>query len=319
MLRVDCYRFFQLGQRIHPLTAIKDEELLVNVWFDLFQAKSDLNSFFQTFPLRISRDLATKLYSALTALVPDDFTGTEFGNEADGWTAVGHRGFVIRQAATNLETVLAAELNNFDTYFVSQKGSFSTPDLIEHAEIMLPDGIRSQLSKDAVEDFRLAGRCLAFNLGTAAAFHIARATEEVIRKYYTLVVGTVPPVKMRSWGVYHKNLIKCKKSNSKVLGWLDHIKDEYRNPVLHPDETVTPDGALVFINACSSLIIMMVTEIARLQAAAASEAEEAQLKLVIPEENHDPAIAALTGEFTTGLKGLLGSIRPSNEEDSVGV
>ncbi|NYF50099.1 hypothetical protein [Tunturiibacter gelidoferens] len=181
---------------------------------------------------------------------------------------------------------------------------------------MLPDGIRSQLSKDAVDDFRQAGRCLAFNLGTAAAFHIARATEDVIRKYYTVVVGTVPPVKMRSWGVYHKNLSKCAKSNSKVLGWLDHIKDEYRNPVLHPDETVTPDGALVFINACSSLIITMVTEIARLQAIATAEAEEAQLKLAIPEENHDQAIAAITEGYN---RGLLGGIRPSDEENPLGL
>lgn len=43
------------------------------------------------------------------------------------------------------------------------------------------------------------------------------------------------------------------------------------------DENVTPDAALVYINACSSLIIMMVTEMIRLKES------EAQLKLAIQE------------------------------------
>ncbi|MEO6815628.1 MAG: hypothetical protein ABI177_02910 [Edaphobacter sp.] len=277
MLRVDCYQFYKLGQRIHPFTVIKDDDLVRDVWFEIYQAKQYLNDFFQTFPLRISRDPATRLFEALSQAVPDDLSQLDTGGGDEEWKKVAHYAFQIRQAATDLETVLAAELNNFDTYFVSQKGSFSTPDLIQRAEIMLPEVTRKYLDDTAIEDFRQAGRCLAFNLGTAASFHIARATEVVVRSYYALVIGSLPAVKMRNWGAYHKNLSKSQKANKKVLGWLDHIKDEYRNPVLHPEEIVTPDAALVFINACCSLIILMASEIQRLKS------DEAQLPLIIPE------------------------------------
>lgn len=305
MLRVDCFQFFKLGQRIHPLTAMKDEDLVSFAWFEIYQTKQVLNEFFQTFPLRISRDPAKKLYEALNRIVPEDLVELDLGSAEEGWKKIGFRGFAVRQSATDLETILAAELNNFDTYFVSQKGSFSTPDLIEHAEIMLPEGIRRHLSPNAIEDFRQSGRCLAFNLGTAAAFHIARATEDVIRSYYAIVVGKLPTVKMRSWGTYYANLKRCPKASGKVLGWLDHIKDEYRNPVLHPEEIVIPDAALVYINACSSLIIMMVTEMVRLNES------EAQLKLAIQEVPLDPAIAALGAAFD--------SVRSGNEENPLGL
>jgi hypothetical protein len=289
---------------------MQDEALVKDVWFDIYSVKSLLNEFFQTFPLRISRDPATKLFQLFAQIVPEDITQTDMGTAEAGWTDIGYRGFNIRQAAANLETVLAAELNNFDTYFVSQKGSFSTPDLIDHAEIMLSEGIRSHLSINAIEDFRQAGRCLAFDLGTAASFHIARSTEDVIRAYYALVLGKIPGVKMRSWGTYHKNLSKSPKASKKVLGWLDHIKDEYRNPVLHPDETVSPDAALVFINACSALVILMVTEMIKLKQ------EEAQLNLALPEAPDDPALAALSHAFTSGM---FNAVRPGDEEDPLGL
>jgi hypothetical protein len=303
MLRVDCFRFYQLGQRLSPLSSLANDALVRDVWFDLWRAKNDLDQFFIPFPLRISSQPATKLYGAILAVVPEDMSEVVYDDKDGNPVALTYRAHTIREAAKEFEAVLAAELATYDTYHVSQKGSFSTPDLIDRADIMLPEGIRTHLSDNAIEDFRQAGRCLAFNLGTAASFHIARSAEEVIRSYYALVIGKVPTVKMRSWGTYHKNLSKNAKSSKKVLGWLEHIKDEYRNPVLHPDEKVSPEAALVFINACSSLIIMMVTEMVRLKES------EAQLKLAITEAQHDPAIPALGA--------AIDAIRSNDEENSL--
>ena len=117
------------------------------------------------------------------------------------------------------------------------------------------------LSPEALEDIRQAGRCLAFNLGTAAAFHIVRCTETFIWKYYELVVGHLPAVKVRNWGTYVRNLTSCGKADAKVIGWITQIKDQYRNPVLHPDEVIGPDDALEFINACISLMMCIAREL----------------------------------------------------------
>lgn len=273
MLRVDCFDFYKLGHFVHPLTKLPDNALLTDTWIDLYFAKNEINTFFITFPLKTSRNPALHLYQALTAIIPDDFTQLVL-KDSDGnprimtYTEANS----IRDAARELETVLKAELNGWDAYFVSQKGAFSTSDLINKAESMLPESAQTYLSAEAREDIRQSGRCLAFSLGTAAAFHIVRATETFIWKYYEAVVGHLPVVKMRNWGAYSKNLRATGKADSKVIGWLDQIRDEYRNPVLHPDEVVTADDALEFINACLSLMSSIGRALTKIQAIKALEA-----------------------------------------------
>jgi hypothetical protein len=255
MLRVDCYDFYKLGIQVHPLTLLADDISLNDAWIVLYLAKSELNTFFSIFPLKTSRNPALVLYEGIKELIPDDFSHVRFSDE-DGKPRVLSFSDLnsIRTAAKEFETVLKAELNRWDAFFVSQKGAYSTADLIHQAETMLPsEAARALLSPEATEDVRQAGRCLAFNLGTAAAFHMVRATETFIWKYYEAVIGTLPPVKVRNWGTYSRNLTKCGKADTRVVGWLDHIRLEYRNPVLHPQEVVTPDGALEFMNACISL------------------------------------------------------------------
>jgi hypothetical protein len=256
MLRVDCYDFYKLGVQIHPLTFLADDATLNDAWISLYFGKQELNTFFSTFPLKTSRNPANELYAALVEIVPDDISHVRFSDD-DGNPRV--LTFVetsrVRNAAKEFETVLKAELNGWDAFFVSQKGAYSTTDLITRAESLIPsESTRKFLSPEALEDIRQAGRCLAFNLGTAAAFHIARCTETFIWKYYELIVGRLPPVKMRNWAAYIRNLNACGNVDSKVIGWMTQIKDQYRNPVLHPNESVSPDDALEFINACISLM-----------------------------------------------------------------
>ncbi len=226
-----------------------------DVWLELYWAKNEIKSFFNIFPLKTSLSPGRTLYQALLAIVPDDFSLIKLQDEEGNPQVLSSgQAFSIREAVNEFETVLKAELSGWDAYFVSQKGAFSTSDLIDGAETMLVESARSLLSKEALEDIRQTGRCLAFNLGTAAAFHVVRATETFIWKYYEEVVGNLPPVKMRNWGAYIRNLEKTGKADNKIIGWMKQIKDEYRNPVLHPNETVSPDDALEFINACLSLM-----------------------------------------------------------------
>jgi len=79
----------------------------------------------------------------------------------------------------------------------------------------------------------------------------------MIRKYYSHAVGTLPKVKMRNWGAYIKNLQKAG-ADTRVVGFLDHIKENYRNPVLHPEESLSPEDTQVLLGVCISAIVMMV-------------------------------------------------------------
>jgi len=46
-----------------------------------------------------------------------------------------YEAYNIRTAASEFETVFAAELATFDTYIVSKKGIYSTADLIDRADM----------------------------------------------------------------------------------------------------------------------------------------------------------------------------------------
>lgn len=285
MLRVDCYHFYALAVKIHPLINLNVQGALADEWFMLFEARQELFQFFNIFPLTTSQPPARTLVDSINRVIPIDVSTIRFNSDSGERITINYfEGHAIQQAAAELESVLKAELAGWDAFYVSQKGAFNTTELMQRAETMVPEPGRSYLTQKALSDFRQAGMCLAFNLGTAACFHVARATEEMIREYYKAIVGELPTVKQRNWGAYHRNLNKCGQADTKVLAWLKHITEEYRNPVLHPDEMLSVDGAIEFINACNSLITCM----ARALIDRGIKSESEREKELLPNSEDDP-------------------------------
>lgn len=87
-------------------------------------------------------------------------------------------------------------------------------------------------------DFQQAGRCIAFELPTAAAFHILRATEGCLRFYYERMVKS-GRIKGRMWGPIVNDLRKrnITKKNETLNNHLDNIRASFRNPTQHPEAT----------------------------------------------------------------------------------
>jgi hypothetical protein len=193
-----------------------------------------------------------------------------------------HEAYNVRNSLRTFETVLGADLESLSTYFASRKLGYDTRVLIENASDLLPSGLQP-MPDETIQEFKQLGKCVAFDIPTAAGFHIIRATESVIRKYYEAVIGSPPKPKMRNWGTYIKNL-NHSGADKKITGFLDHIRENYRNPVLHPEETLTSEEAQVLLGVCTSAIIMMVNAINKIEAeqfineaaeaAQATEAEE---------------------------------------------
>ena len=258
MQRVNEFNFYDLATQIHPLTEIGTSEVKYgDVFFQWFQARDALNQMFRQRPLTVSLSAANELYDSITEFVPEKWPeaigrlGTPEDRDMEGWEVSK-----ISEAAKKFETVLAAECQVLDTYFVSKKGAYSTADLVERAHICF-GAMAAKLPDQAKSDFDQAGKCMAFDLPTACAFHIVRGSEAVIRKYYEQVTGKAPKVKMRNWGAYIKNLQKAG-ADTRVVGFLDHIKENYRNPVLHPEESLSPEDTQVLLGVCISAIVMMV-------------------------------------------------------------
>jgi hypothetical protein len=262
MKRVNEFELYELAAKIHPLTTLQVPMKFSKVWVDWWFARSALNTILTLRPLTVSTEAAKKLYGAISEVLPEKWDELVF--PSDPSTEEDIRPWqvsAVMEAAKEFETVLAAECRVLDTYFVSKKGVYSTADLVDHAHHHFPDTIQGELPDQTKSDFDQAGKCMAFDLPTAAAFHLLRGAESVLRKYYEqLVPGEKKAVpKMRNWGVYIK-LLHEHGAESKVTSLLTHLKDSYRNPVLHPEENYTEERIQVLFGVCVSAIVMMIEE-----------------------------------------------------------
>ena len=272
MQRVNVFQFYRLGHVVHALSTTKEGSKVKEVYYRLSSAQMWLEYLLQDqlVPLGVARPACLTLLEAVKNILkppaPNSFVEPEESAPSLDMerTIDPMEAFNITNDVQTFETVLGAQLQSLSTYFVSRKLAYETPLLIEEAETLLPEDIRKEVP-EAIQDLQQAGKCIAFEIPTAAGFHIIRATEAVIRKYYTASVGKPPKMKMRNWGTYIKNLATAK-ADARVTGFVDHIRETYRNPVLHPEETLTPQDAQVLLGVCVSAIVLMVSAMKTIQA-----------------------------------------------------
>ena len=115
----------------------------------------------------------------------------------------------------------------------------------------------------ATRDIREAGKCLAFDLGTAAGFHIARAVESVVLQYLNILC----PQALENLSDGDKNLGKyvglARKhgADEKVCASLDQFRLLHRNPLMHPDESIDVEEAMILLAIASSAIFGIMLDI----------------------------------------------------------
>lgn len=160
-------------------------------------------------------------------------------------------------------TALLAELGVLPTYFVSQKEGFDTLTLLDNGPALFPLSLKAK-APEAVFDAAETGKALAFELATAVGFHVFRALEAVLRRYYTEVSKGAPAPKVRSIGVYVRAMQKLKVGDPKILAALDQIKDLHRNPLVHPEAVLNMDAAVALVGIARSAIGAMLNELPEL-------------------------------------------------------
>lgn len=264
MLRVNEFQLYELAIHIHPLTMVNQDVKYSQVWTAWTQAKEALQSLFKQRSLEVCFGIANELYNELGKFVPDDWNDAfaKFPPDLSTEQPLGWGVFSIRNAAERFETIISAELSNSDTYWISPKGTHKTSVLLQFAHLELPPSVVKEMP-EVKGDFDEAGKCLLFDTSTAAGFHLLRATESVIRRYYKMVTGKEPKTRFRNWGVYIKKLNEAG-ANKKITQHLDHMRENYRNPILHPEVNLSPDEAQVLFGVCVSAIFLMANEIKEL-------------------------------------------------------
>jgi hypothetical protein len=204
--------------------------------------------------LRASRPLIWHLYKLIAEIL-------EAVPSEQSQLLLAHKETIYKETG-NLLTLLGADLAHQPVFHVNPKRAFSTEALVSDGTRLFSEQIRDRLHEEEAHDFKEAAKCLAFELPTAAAFHLFRAVESVMRRYYVAIVGTLPAKKIRNWGAYLHNLKQYEASDKKIIHTLEQIKDLYRNPILHPETKITLDEALSLTGLAENLVSLMITYLA---------------------------------------------------------
>lgn len=158
-----------------------------------------------------------------------------------------------------IDTVLDAELNTKVGYILDQK-RHSNEILTEEISKLFNNGYFSLLPSIAQHDFSESGLCLAFDRFTACAFHALRATEDVLKTYYSLILNIVPN-DSDTWGTFEtaikngitNNLINPKPSEQLIIN-IGSIRKYYRNKTQHPQLIYSADDAQDLLTMCTKTV-----------------------------------------------------------------
>ena len=141
--------------------------------------------------------------------------------------------------------------------FIATDKRIDVNKLLTNVRALLAPGIYDALPEIARYDFDEAGKCIAFERPTAAAFHLLRGTEEVLRQFYCAIVKQKRAELM--WGPMVESLRKRRKSPPvALLDHLDHIRLNFRNPTQHPEKIYDIQEVQDLFSLCVDLVNRMV-------------------------------------------------------------
>lgn len=264
MEKVNLPFIYDLALKLNPVAQMTyDKAQRVTIWTEGVDVVDSLEFLFKKFPsLAACRTKCDELKSATDeGLAWLGGTDPKEWEEKEDARADGIFERIIK-IAKEAEVVLSAELHTLAAYHITQKGIYSTVDLIERGEGILPEHVLGRIGQFAVEEIRASGRCLAFDCATASAFHIMRATEEVIHRYYVSVCKPRPAKRLQNWGAYIAELGRSNKAEVKeVVAMLQQIKDRHRNLIMHPEIVLTIEEAFTIFEIAQGAIIAMADNI----------------------------------------------------------
>jgi hypothetical protein len=165
-----------------------------------------------------------------------------------------------------VDHVLDAELWIKVGFLLDEK-RYSNETLTSNIERLFADDVYTTLPVIAQDDFRESGMCLAFDRYTAVAFHALRGTEEVLKLYYSKLLGKIPGPKA-TWGTYltaiNKRILSKGISPSpspELMINLESLREYHRNKTQHPVRTYTRDEAQDLLGMCAKTINEIISDL----------------------------------------------------------
>lgn len=238
MIRIDGFYLYQLGYNIHGIQHIRvfpyrDEKphTCAQCLGFLYPAGIALEELMtrSIYRMRNISNTAQSLKASINdAVVHCRRDGSE--NEYPTSEII----YQLQEQHREFEAVLKAELGNANLFMVSQKAAFDTATLVEAGYLSFPLALANKVP-EAVFDVSEAMKCIAFELPTAAAFHLHRANEIVLGAYWDAVSEGQKRPKSKTLGSYISALEGTSFEDALVVSALKDIKNLHRNPTIHAD------------------------------------------------------------------------------------
>jgi hypothetical protein len=270
--RVNPFSFFEFGKVFQEAQGYDVPPSAISAFLILSRMKYQIGRLLSgdPVPLGISRATAESVKSMTNDLLeehfakpgPDGVRVVVFPTTDDPQLPEWHWSS-LKYQLNRFETVFGEELATLATYFVPTRGIYSTTALIDNADAAFPADVRGFIPDKAMADWRAAGRCLAFNLLSASGFHVARAVEACLEVYFQHFMQQ-PRATKNGWNDYIvalENSSLSEKASPKTIAELKQMKDDYRNPIVHPRVTLLEADARMLFNNGESLIIAMAQEL----------------------------------------------------------
>lgn len=276
MERIDQFEIYQLGSAVHPLLTFRSPNPdATEVLVALLQARARLEPLLAAespIPLGITRSAVEALVSEVVAIIENAFQEPDGSPKfpETGATMPGWRLFDLSTAAREFEAVFKAEMRTASTYSVPKRAAFDTATMVDGAQDLIPADLRRHLGDKAETELRSGGKAYAFGLFTAAGYHICRAVESALGKYHDAFCG--PASKRMTMNDYIDALEKfvgaegTPEPEARTLHNLKQVKDNSRNPLMHPRAVLEETDAYILINECVASMTCMVREIDAMQA-----------------------------------------------------
>lgn len=241
MKKVSVFDYYSFGFNYNSIS-LRPEK---NSKDGLVRRLKEFLEFLENLDLRVTLGIANDLYDCIDQI--NNLKSAE-GIRTELQTK-------IKECFKKLDPALDSELKMKELYFVTPK-KYSIDKLTTNIESLFSRNVFSNLPSLARYDYQEAGKCIAFNLPTASAFHLLRANEGYLRFYYKEKIKR-NRIKTNLWGHLTEHLKTRKKIPSKLLQLLDHIRKDYRNPTQHPLAKYSMDEAQdllpLSINVCNQM------------------------------------------------------------------
>ncbi len=246
MQEVRVFHFVWIGTALRYLSQAREGESVHGKGRVLYNI-TDLLSHLDALHLPVSnRQAHMRLDPILVELTDSDEAATLTQEQAT----------TISEASTTIRNTLEAEGGSTIAWLPSQK-RYSNDALIGNIKSLMGAGVYDALPSLAKYDFEEAGKCIAFGLPTAGAFHLLRGTEEVLKSFYCAIVKR-KRVKPLMWG----NMVTSLRSRAQppaavLLNDLDSIRVTFRNPTQHPELIYDLEMAQDLLGRCFDVVARM--------------------------------------------------------------